>query len=408
MASTRQFRLRRTVALLALLTLGAAACGGDDGSAAPEDGSDTDAAAGEDSSETAIAGGECEGGPIQIGLMSPMSGQYANWGEGWTNAAKLAFEEWNAQGGVLGCELVGLYEDDQADPTEGANVANRLVAEEVSGVVGPIFSGVTLAAGSIFDDAQIPFLIGSSAIAITAEQGWDSVFRIAPREDEFGPLDAQIALDAGYTRGAVIHDNSAFAQGLAVEFVTAFEAEGGEVVEEVITPGESDYSAVLTNLASMPDLEFIYYSGYFAEGAQLVRQGKDLGLTEVAWLFGNSNQDNEFIEIAGDAAEGILMGTWVPPTAENNELAQAYVETYNEAYGEDPSSLYHWAYDGVNILATAMQETGSRDAAELTQALHEMSFEGTSGPIAFDEAGDRAEQPLGVLTVTDGAFAPVQ
>lgn len=400
MANGTVLRRRMLLALVTGAALLLTACGGEAEQAAQ--GTEPGGSEGQ-------AGGElaCEE-PVRVGVMSPMSGQYATWGEGWTNAAKLAISEWNEQGGVLGCEVEGLYEDSQGDPEQGVNAANKLVAEGVVGVAGPIFSGVTLAAGPILNDAGVPFLIGSSNVEIS-EQGWDTMFRIAFREDQSGPFDAQIALDQDWSSCAVVHDNTAFAQGLAQQFTTAFEEGGGTVETFAITPGESDYSATLTSIRE-GDFDCVYYSGYYAEGGQLVRQGKDLGLTDVGWLFGNSNQDPEFIDIAGDAAEGILMGTWTPPTvqAETNERAAAYVERYEEEYGQTPSSLYHWAYDGVNVILETVEETGSRDPAEIAAAIHESEYEGTSGPLVFDDAGDREEQPLGVLTVQDGEFAPAE
>lgn len=400
-------------AFVAVLVLGAAACGGEETVASS--GGDTEAAGPAETAEGSEAVASSDPGddqeaqmdcdePIRVGTLSPMSGQYATWGEGWTNAAKLAIDQWNEDGGVLGCEVEGLYEDTQGDPEEGVNAANKLVSEGVVGVAGPIFSGVTLAAGPILNDAGIPFLIGSSNIEIS-EQGWDTMFRIAFSEDQSGPFDAQTALDQGWQNCAVVHDNTAFAKGLAEQFTGAFEEGGGTVETSVITPGESDYSATLTSIRE-GDFDCVYFSGYYAEGGQFVRQGKELGLTDVGWLFGNSNQDPEFIEIAGDAAEGILMGTWPPPTAqaETSELAADYVERYEAAYDETPSSLYHWAYDGVKVILETIEETGSRDPAEIAAAIHEGAFEGTSGELVFDERGDREEQPLGVLTVENGEF----
>lgn len=390
----------RLGSVLVLLGLLATACGGDSGgdtAAGNGDAAGTDAATG----AQAAGGEDCEE-PVRIGAMSPMSAQYANWGDGWTKSAQLAIDQWNADGGVLGCEVVAVFEDDEGDATAGASAANKLAADGVSGIVGPIFSGVTLAAGPILEEAGIPFLVGSSAVDVT-EQGWQNVFRLAFREDRSGPFDAQMALDQGYTTGVVVHDNTAFAQGLAEQFVQAFEADGGTVTTEVIVPGESDYSATLTSVRDQ-DPEFVYYSGYYAEGGQLVRQGKELGMTDVGWLFGNSNQDDEFLEIAGDAAEGILMGTWIPPTLETNDIAEEYVAAYNEEYGEDPSSLFHWAYDGVNILLETIEQTGSADPAAIAEALRSGEYEVTSGTIAYDEKGDRGEQPLGVLTVEDGEY----
>jgi branched-chain amino acid transport system substrate-binding protein len=374
------------VALIAL-----AACGGDGGGTADQDG-----------------GG---GGTLTLAVMGPTTGDYANYGTDWENAVNLAREEINANSGeeCAGYTIETTTYDDQADPQQGVSAANRLVAEEPFALIGPIFSSVTIPVSEVTERAQIPSFNGSSATEVT-DRGLNYVFRMAFRDDQAGPFDAQTALEIMNAQTAVaIHDNTAFAKGLANEFVKAFEEGGGDVLStEVINPGESDYTAVLSGVQRQnPDV--VYYSGYFAEGGLLVKQGKELGLEKegpgTGWLFGNSNFDPSFTKIAGEAAEGVLFGTW-PSPAVDPAMAE-YAEAYEEAYNQEPGALGHWGYDAVKMICAAITEMGGEaDAEQLVDMLHagEFSYTGVSGPVEYDEKGDRQFPPLAVITVENGEF----
>ena len=372
--------------ILALTAL--AACGGDEDGAADQDGG---------------------GGTLNLAVMGPTTGDYANYGTDWENAVNLAVDEVNSGDECGGYTVETSSYDDQADPQQGVSAANQLVAEEPFALIGPIFSSVTIPVSEVTERARIPSFNASSATEVT-DRGLNYVFRMAFRDDQAGAFDAQTALEIiGAQTAVAMHDNTAFAKGLATEFAAAFEEGGGDVLStEVINPGESDYTAVLSGVQRQnPDL--VYYSGYFAEGGLLVKQGKELGLEQegpgTGWLFGNSNFDPSFPKIAGDAAEGVLLGTW-PSPAVDPAMAE-YADAYEEAYNAEPGALGHWGYDAVKLICAAITEMGNADTEELADMLHagEFSYTGVSGPIEYDEKGDRQFPPLAVLTVENGEFA---
>ncbi|MBX6378408.1 MAG: branched-chain amino acid ABC transporter substrate-binding protein [Clostridia bacterium] len=171
---------------------------------------------------------------------------------------------------------------------------------------------------------------------------------------------------------------------------------------DAIVPGENDYSPILTRIKSArPDVA--YYSGYYPEGAALVRQARDLNVG-VPFLLGGSNYDPKFLELAGAAAEGVIItGSVVPPTLDPS--GQDYVKAYKARFGSEPGAFGHWAYDSVQVLAKAIRDTGSVDAAKLKEAVHAIAgFKGVSGEITFTPNGDRKHAPLARLVVKSGRF----
>lgn len=397
--------LLRLVAVAASLAL-LAACGGDGGGGQADPGQAPTEGAEEDTE--AVQDGETE--TLMLGSMGPMTGASASFGVDWWNGTRLAIEETEEDGGCNGYTFEAIQADSEGDAGQGVSAANDLLARDVWAVIGPILSSVTLPVTELLERNQVPTFSGSSANDVT-DRGLQYTFRMAFREDESGPFDAKTAREiVGANTAVAVHDSTAFAQGLAEEFVDAFEEEGGEIVStEVISPGESDYSSALTRIRDY-NADVVYYAGYFPEGGQLVRQGKELGIENDnvpggGWLFGNSNFSPEFLEIAGDAAEGVLIATWPGPQTDPDMAA--YAEAYEERWNEQPGSLGHWAYDAVHMLCEVLERTGSSDMDEVLSTLRSDDFEftGVSGPIEYDEKGDRLFPPLAVITVEDGDYA---
>jgi branched-chain amino acid transport system substrate-binding protein len=360
-----------------------------------------------DGGEQPAQEGQGAGEVLTLGVMAPMTGDYSSYGVDWNTGTELAVKEINEAGGCDGNTFETNAADDLGDPKEGVSAANQLVAQDVFASIGPVFSGVSLPVTDIFERVSIPSFLGSSATDIT-ERGFRAVFRMAFRDDQAGAFDAQVARETmGAQSAVVIHDNTAFAKGLADEFGKAFEGMGGEVASvEVITPGEKDYTSTLTKAKGL-DPDIVYYSGYYPEGGLLVKQGKELGIEKpgvgTGWLFGNSNYDPTFIDIAGDAANGVLFGTW--PSPETDPAMADYLERYRAEYGKDPGTLGHWAYDAVYVVCEAINQAGP-DREAVIETLHspDFSYDGVSGPIKFDEKGDRTFPPLDIVTVEDGQF----
>lgn len=384
MALRRRPRRILAVAWLAALVLLLAACGGD------EEG-----------------GGEGGDGPIRIGVPVPLSGDSAAAGEDILNGAKLAAEDVNEAGGVLGRQIELISEDDACTAQTAAQAAQALIAADIAAAAGGYCSTASLPELQAFSRAGIPFAMDASTNADLTEMGIEEAFRLIGRDDQQGPFVARyLAEELAVTRAAVLHDNTTYAEGLAAEVVAGLEEEGVEVVfHDALTPGQSDYSPVLTSIAGAnPDV--LYYSGYFAEAGLLLRQHAQLGL-DFQVMGGDATNDPTVIETAGDAAEGFLFST--APLAQFLTGAEDFLNAYQEAYGTAPGPYSVYEYDAVRIVAQAIEDAGSTDPAAITEALHAIEdYEGITGTITFDDKGDRDELLYMVATVENGEFVAHQ
>jgi len=345
--------------------------------------------------------------------MGPTTGDYVSYGEDWETGASLAIDEINGAGGCTGYRLKEVVGDDQADPAQGVSLANQFVSQDVFAVIGPVFSAVTQAAIGVLDRASIPTFTASGAADIT-ERGLRSVFRMSFRDEVTGIADGKAALSVLDAETAVVvHDNGPVAKGLADSFTQTFEQGGGQVLSvEVVDPDSTDYTSTITKIKG-EDPDLVYFSGYYPQGGLLAKQAQELGLWSSnqpgnGWLFGNSNYDPAFVEIAGEAAEGVLIDSWTSPLTDPG-MAD-YLGRFRAKFGHDPGTLGHWAYDAVYTLCEGVKAGGVADREKVTEALHAPDFKyiGVSGEISFDEKGDRYVAPIALLIVRDGQFTVYQ
>jgi branched-chain amino acid transport system substrate-binding protein len=208
---------------------------------------------------------------IKIGLMGPMTGSWASEGQEMKQVMELLAEQINAKGGVLGKQLEVVSADDGGDPRTAALAAQRLATQGVAAVVGTYGSSVTEATQGIYDEAKlIQIANGSTAIRLT-EKGLKHFLRTCPRDDEQGMVAVQTIEKLGFKKVAILHDNTTYAKGLADEAKGLLDKKSVPVVFfEALTPGERDYTAILTKMKSAaPDV--VFFTGYYPEGGLLLR-----------------------------------------------------------------------------------------------------------------------------------------
>ncbi len=190
------------------------------------------------------------------------------------------------KGGVLGKKIEIIDEDDGGDPRTAALAANKLVTRDIVAVIGTYGSSVTEATQNIFNENKIIQIAnGSTAIRLT-EKGYKYFFRTSPRDDEQGKVAAKTIKKFGYKRVAILHDNTTYAKGLAEEAKHNIEKLGGikVVFFDALTPGERDYTTILTKLKSKnPDV--VFFTGYYPEAGLLLKQKKrnGMGCTFYRW-----------------------------------------------------------------------------------------------------------------------------
>ncbi len=328
-------------------------------------------------------GGDDGDGPITFGMLAPFSGSESAFGAYMQNGAQLAVDELNADGGVLGRELELIVEDDACDATTAVAGANKLVTEGVDASVGGYCSGATLPTLPIFDEAGVPMVI-PAANSNELVQGLPGVFLINGTGTQQAAAAVQYAEAIGATTVAAIDDATSYSADLAASFVEQAGEAGLEIAfEETVTPGENDYSAVATELAStQPDL--VYWTGYYQEGGLIVRQATDAGYAG-AFLVGDGSVDAKFAEIAGPGYTDSVVATFTQ-TPDMIEGADQWIAEYSELAGEAPGPYSTQAYDAVRVMAQAIEDAGSTDFDAVVAGLEGLEgFDTFAGPLTFTD-----------------------
>ncbi|HJT63021.1 MAG TPA: branched-chain amino acid ABC transporter substrate-binding protein [Burkholderiales bacterium] len=347
------------------------------------------------------------GNEVKIGHAGPLTGGIAHLGKDNENGARLAIEEANAaktqiDGKEVKFTLVA--EDDQADPKVGTTVAQKMVDAKVVGVVGHLNSGVTIPASAIYNQAGIPMITGSATNPKLTEQGFKNVFRVVARDDQQGPAVANyLAANNKPKVVAVIDDATAYGEGIANEVEKTLKAAKINVLpREKGTDKTTDWKAILTKLRGRnPDA--VFYGGMDATGGPLLKQGRELGIKAV-FSFGDGACTDKMKELAGDASDGLLCSqAGIPPQAASKKFLEAYKKKFNA----DPILYSPFTYDAVNLLIEAMKKANSTDPKKYLPELQKASLTGASGPISFDQKGDRKDAEITMFTMKDGKLEPV-
>ncbi len=353
------------------------------------------------------------GEPIKIGVMAPVTGAWASEGQDMVNVVETLASQINAQGGVNGSEIVIEVGDDAGDPRTAVLAAQRLVSSGVVAVVGTYGSAITEASQGIYDDdGVLQIATGSTSIRLS-EKGMPLFFRTCPRDDDQGKFLAAKVAEMGMKKVALLHDNSAYAKGLAEECKGLFEKDGIEVVfYDAITAGDRDFT---TSLASMktanPDI--IVFTGYYPEAAMLLRQKKDMGWN-VPMIGGDATNNTALIEISGpQAAEGYYFVSPPGPLDLTGPAAQAFMATYQDKYSSTPTSVWSiMAGDAFLTIVEALKNLGDDVSSEsIGEYLHNTlkDYPGFTGPISYNGKGDRVGDVYRLYRVAaDGTFKLTQ
>jgi len=357
------------------------------------------------------------GDDIVLGLAVSLSGDTAPFGIDIQRGVELAQED-RPTVTVDGVEFnVVIDAQDSACSAEtGQAVANRFAADpSIAGVIGHMCSSACNAAAPIYDAAGYTSISPSCTAPTLTQQGYTSFNRAVTPDGIQGTLAAEfIYNELGVTKIATIHDGSAYGEGLVTVLIPAFEALGGEVVaSDAVNVGDTDFRALLEEIASA-EPELIYFAGFPNEAALLAQQRADAGLGDVIFMGADGIQGPEFIEQAGEAAEGAYASVAIPFSSDDLDmLLERYVATYGE---EPPGPYYPNGYDAYNIFLDAIEAVGeiNEDGALVISrsALQEYvrsfeGFEGMTGLLSADGTGETSSSAIGFYQVQDGEFVEV-
>jgi branched-chain amino acid transport system substrate-binding protein len=323
---------------------------------------------------------------IPIAVASSMTGKEASFGAQFKAGAEAAVADINAKGGVLGKKLKLEIGDDQCDPKQARAVAEQLSGAGVVFVAGHFCSSSSIPASSVYNEQGVVQISpGSTNPAYTEERPGPFSFRVCGRDDQQGSVaGAYLAKKFKDKKIAILHDKTTAGKGQADETKKALNAAGKqEVLYEAITPGEKDYTAIVTKLKEN-GIDVVYFGGYYTEAGLIIRQMRAQGMKTI--LAGADGlMSNELVSIAGDDVEGTLMT--FSPDPRKIPAAKAVVDALQKK-GVNPEGYVIYTYAAIQAWAQAVEKAGTTDGGKVVAALNSNEFDTVLGKFRFDKKGD--------------------
>jgi branched-chain amino acid transport system substrate-binding protein len=322
---------------------------------------------------------------FRIGVGGPISGEQTKNGEDLVRGTELAVGEWNAKGGVLGTTIEVVVRDDEASPAKAKQVAQQLISEGVSVVVGHFNSGCTQPASEEYAKRGVVMITPSSTNpAITdPSRGISTVFRTCGRDDQQGQIGARfVAGELKAKKVFVLDDKTQYGAGLAKFFKQELESLGVATEHDAFTTSEKNFEPQIAKVkAAAPDV--VFFGGIYSQFVPLLRQARERGVT-VPFMGGDGVfYQKEVIEAAGGAAEGCFVTF---PAQTTPEFTAKYKAKFGADANPGPYAIY--SYDAAMILLGGVEKAGGADGAKVAAAIRSQPWTVASGTVEFDARGD--------------------
>jgi len=318
-----------------------------------------------------------------LAFLGALTGDAGALGQNMVNGIKLALKEHNDKN--ADCQINVKTFDSQGDPKNAPALATQIINDDtIFGLVGPGFSGESLATGKTFFEAGLPSISPSATNVTITQQKWTTWHRVIGNDDAQGTADAKYLTDTvKATKVFVVDDGQDYSKGLAGKVKS--ELGSAAVDSDQIAVKQTDMSAVVTKV-NASGADAVFYGGYYTEAgllAKALRQGGFKG----TFMSGDGAEDPNFVTVAGkDAAEGAVLSAPAGPAPSGFGATGLYATQ---------------AYDATNIFLAAV-EAGKSTSKEINDFIGSYTADGVSGPIAFDENGDIKQSKIYAYFVKDG------
>ncbi|MDH3235407.1 MAG: ABC transporter substrate-binding protein [Alphaproteobacteria bacterium] len=348
----------------------------------------------------ALAGTATAADSIKIGFHAPLTGFAAADGKSAVTGAKLAVEQINAKGGVNGKMLELVIYDDQASPKNSAPIANKLIGQDkVRIAISGSYSGATRAAAGVFQKAKIPY-ISAYAVHPSITKAGEYVFRTSFVGEVQGRAGAKLVGEIlKKKRVVLITLKNDFGRSLVRGFKEKAGAYGVKIVSEYeYSIKNRQFGPIIAKVkADKPDA--IYATGYFFTAGPLVRQLRAAGVKTV--VIGQEGYDSQkFIEIAGKAAEGVVITTSLDRDSKR-PVTRGFIAAFEKKAGYKADMVAATTHTAVYVVAAAMKAAGKMDPAAIRAAIAKTSVNASTGRISFNSLGEVQKSVL-VQVVRDG------
>jgi branched-chain amino acid transport system substrate-binding protein len=332
---------------------------------------------------------------IKVGVLLPLTGSQAKFGEIEKRSFEMAAEEINAKGGVKGKKIELLFEDDTGKPDVGRSGVEKLISrEKVPVITGGYSSSVTAAATPVAQQFKVPFVVCTGSADDITEKKYDYVFRINPPASEY-PNAVQSFLQEvakDVKTAALLYENSSFGQSSSKSFEEDAKRLGLKiVVKEGYQAGAIDFKPILTKVkAANPDM--IYMVSYVMDASLLMRQSKELRINPKMFVGGGAGFTlPEFAKSAGDASDGVFSATlWIETLPFPG--AKEYFNKFKKKYGAETEYHGAEAYAAMYVVADALQRAKSITPKDVRDALATTDMKTAFGPVKFVSYDKKTQQ----------------
>lgn len=332
---------------------------------------------------------------VKVGVLLPLTGAQAKFGEIEKRSFEMAAEEINAKGGVKGKKIELLFEDDTGKPDVGRSGMEKLISrEKVPVITGGYSSSVTAAAAPVAQRFQVPFVICTGSADDITEKGYNYIFRINQFASEYpNAVESflkEVAKDVKTV--ALLYENSAFGQSSSKSFEEDAKRLGLKIiVKEGYQAGAIDFKPILTKVkAANPDM--IYMVSYVMDASLLMRQSKELRINPKMFVGGGAGFTlPEFAKSAGDAANGVFSATlWIETLPFPG--AKAYFDKFKKKYGSETEYHGAEAYAAMYVVADALNRAKSITPKDVREALTLTDMKTAFGPVKFISYDKKTQQ----------------
>ena len=349
------------------------------------------------------------GDTIKLGFLGATTGSVANYGIPGEKGMKLAIKEINAEGGVLGKQLQGIYEDNKGDNTEIANITTKYITrDKVAALIGDPCTGLTKVAADIAQKNQV-VIFSSGATGDGVVEIGDYVFRNTLLDIFAVPAVVDWMLDdQGWKKIAVITSlNNGYSTALTPVFKKSLEARNANIViEESVNDGETDFTAQVTKLKNS-GADVLVFTGYYTEAALIMNEAQKQNL-DIKLIGGDGLYGQDLAKLGLSAVEEKVIFYCGFATDQPSPETAAFLEKYRAEYNEEPDMFSAQYYDAVYIIAEAMEKSGSADPTVYRDELAQLKdYPGVSGQTTFRADREPIKSPVFLMTVKDGQFALV-
>jgi branched-chain amino acid transport system substrate-binding protein len=331
--------------------------------------------------------------PGLIALEGPMTGTQSATGIDMARGAQLAVDQINSAGGVDGVKLTLLREDDAATAQGGLRAARRALAAHAFAVVGPFNSSVGIANLPLYKKARLPIVRLTSSVKT---EGFGATTQ--PMDSQVAPVEVQeITRVLGAKRPAILYDTSTYTAGIAAQVAAGLKKARDPAVATVrVTSSQATFGRALRKLAvSRPDLLYIAAYGTQAGGIALAASHMRLGTCFVDL----AAQGSDFVSGATQSVAEHCVSSGVP-SAQQFAGASQYVSNFKAMFDANPGTWGTFTYDSVQILASAIRQSGWQQRAVVTSLDHTTNVQGITGPITIaPSTGNRVQSTVVILNV---------